>query len=61
VPDPTQGWSFDILLDTVRETLELAKIRTLDLGDLPRLGRVLPAIHSSYNVDQMFTDAGVKQ
>ena len=58
-PDPTQGWSLDVLLDTVQETLQLAKIRTIDLGDLPRLGRVLPVIHSQYNVDQMITDAGV--
>ena len=29
------GWSLDVLLDTVRETLDLAKIRTVDIGDLP--------------------------
>ena len=52
-PDPSKGWSLDILFDTVRETLDLAKIRTVDLGDLPRLGRVLPAIHSGYNVSQL--------
>jgi hypothetical protein len=52
-PDPTKGWSLDILFDTVTETLDLAKMRTVDLGDLPRLGRVLPAIHSGYNVDQL--------
>jgi hypothetical protein len=57
-PDQSQGWSLDVLLDTVRETLELAKIRTVDLGDLPRLGRVLPAIHSGFNVDQMIQGAG---
>ena len=58
-PDPTKGWSLDILFDTVKETLDLAKIRTVDVGDLPRLGRVLPAIHSGYNVDQ-FIQAGQK-
>jgi len=52
-PDLTKGWSLDVLFDTVKETLDLAKIRTVDLGDLPRLGRVLPAIHSGYNVDQL--------
>jgi len=59
-PDPAQGWSPDVLLDVVRETLDLAKIRTVDLGDLPRLGRVLPAIHSAFNVDQMVQGAGGK-
>jgi hypothetical protein len=59
-PDQSWGWSLDVLLDVVRETLELAKIRTVDLGDLPRLGRVLPALHSGNNVDDMLTAAGVK-
>ena len=45
--------------DVVQETLELAKIRTVDLGDLPRLGRVLPALHSSSNTDTMLEQAGV--
>ena len=56
-PDPARGWSLDILFDTVKETLELAKIRPVDLGDLLRLGRVLPAIHSSNTVDQTLSDA----
>ena len=33
-PDQTAGWSLDILLDVVTETLELAKVRMVDLGDL---------------------------
>jgi hypothetical protein len=57
-PDQTKGWSLDILFDTVRETLDLAKMRTVDLGDLPRLGRILPFIHSQYNVDQLVQGAG---
>ncbi|MEO8368638.1 MAG: hypothetical protein ABI806_05530 [Candidatus Solibacter sp.] len=56
-PDPARGWSFDILLDTVKETLELAKIRPVDLGDLYRFGRVLPAIHSSGILDRTLNDA----
>ena len=56
-PDPAQGWSIDVLLDTVRETLDLAKIRPVDPGDLVRFFRVLPAIHSSSNVDQMLSAA----
>lgn len=59
-PDPAKGWSLDILLDVVKETLELAKIRSVDLGDLPRLGRVLPALHTTGNVDFMLEAAGMK-
>jgi hypothetical protein len=60
-PDPAQGWSLDVLFDTVKETLELAKIRTVDLGDLLRLGRVLPAIHTSSTVDRTLSDAAAQQ
>jgi hypothetical protein len=56
-PDPARGWSFDILFDTVKETFELAKMRPVDLGDLYRFGRILPAIHSSPNVDTMLANA----
>ena len=59
-PDPSKGWSLDILLDVVKETLEMAKIRSVDLGDLPRLGRVLPALHSTGNVDFMLNAAGLQ-
>jgi hypothetical protein len=59
-PDPSHGWSLDVLLDVVTETLELAKIRSVDLGDLPRLGRVLPALHTTGNVDSMLEAAGLQ-
>ncbi len=59
-PDPSAGWSLDILYDVVQETLNLAKIRTVDLGDLPRLGRVLPGLHSGSNLDSVFTAAKVQ-
>jgi hypothetical protein len=58
-PDPSAVWSADVLVDIVQETLDLAKIRTVDLGDLPRLGRVLPAVHSGSNLDGVFNAAKV--
>jgi hypothetical protein len=58
-PNPTTVWSLEILYDVVRETLDLAKTRAADLGDLPRLGRVLPAIHSGFNLDGVFNAAKV--
>jgi hypothetical protein len=57
-PDPNAGWSLDILYDVVSETLDLAKMRTVDLGDLPRLGRVLPALHSGSSLDEVIGAAG---
>jgi hypothetical protein len=60
-PDPIAGWSLDVLFDVVQETFEMAKIRSVDLGDLPRFGRVLPAIHSASNVDSILAKAGLKQ
>ena len=59
IPDQSLGWSLDLLYDVVQETLELTKMRTVDLGDLPRLGRVLPVLHSSSNTDNMLERAGV--
>ena len=57
-PDPAAPWSFDTLFDVVQETLDLAKIRTIDLGDLPRLGRVLPAVHTGASLDDVINAAG---
>ncbi|HET7121522.1 MAG TPA: hypothetical protein VFI17_09785 [Solirubrobacterales bacterium] len=43
-PDPRRGWTGDTLALAVRDTLELAKLRAVDLGDLPLLASVLPGI-----------------
>jgi hypothetical protein len=59
IPDQSRGWALDFLFDVVQETLELAKMRTVDLGDLPRLGRVIPALHSSSNTDNLLEQTGV--
>lgn len=58
-PDLSKGWSIDVLFDVLQETLDLAKTRTVDLGDLPRFGRLLPAIHSGNFTDAMFERAGL--
>ncbi|WP_134741608.1 hypothetical protein [Nocardioides sp. 503] len=41
-PDPARGWCVEDLHGCVEETLRLARVRTLDLVDLPELGTVLP-------------------
>ena len=43
-PNPERGWTGDTLALVVRDTLELAKLRAVDLGDLPTLDDVLPGI-----------------
>lgn len=42
-------WSADALVDTISETLDLAKIRCVDSELLPTLGQFLPAIYLSGN------------
>ncbi|TMR07362.1 hypothetical protein ETD83_01035 [Actinomadura soli] len=41
-PDPDRGWTSDGLALAVHDTLELAKLRAVDLGDLPMLDNLLP-------------------
>lgn len=41
-PDPDRGWCAEDLHACVDEALLLARLRTLDLGDLPELRSVLP-------------------
>ncbi|HEX6667589.1 MAG TPA: hypothetical protein VF081_13455 [Solirubrobacterales bacterium] len=43
-PDPRRGWTGDTLALAIRDTLELAKLRAADIGDLPLLAGVLPGI-----------------
>ncbi|MFI1701516.1 hypothetical protein ACH419_36955 [Streptomyces bobili] len=42
-PDPVRGWTADGLALVVRDTLELAKMRAVDLADLPLIDDILPA------------------
>jgi hypothetical protein len=43
-PNVDRGWTGDGLALVVRDTLELAKLRAVDLGDLPLLDDVLPGM-----------------
>ena len=38
-------WTTDRLIDVLRETLELARIRAVTLESVPGVGRVLPALY----------------
>ncbi|WP_030736599.1 hypothetical protein [Streptomyces sp. NRRL S-31] len=46
-PDPERGWTSDGLVQVLRETLELAKLRAVDVADLPLLDDLMPAIRVS--------------
>ncbi|GGW39073.1 hypothetical protein [Streptomyces griseoloalbus] len=47
-PDLSRGWTSDGLVQVVRETLELAKLRAVDSDDLPALGALLPAVRIAH-------------
>ena len=47
-PDPSRPWTVDTLLEIVRDTLELAKVRAVETRDLPRLTTQLPAIYADF-------------
>ncbi|GAB2892343.1 hypothetical protein GCM10027074_70620 [Streptomyces deserti] len=46
-PDLSRGWTSDGLVQVLRETLELAKLRAVDLSDLPQLDDLLPGVRIS--------------
>lgn len=48
-PRPTATWVWDDLLATVTETLDMAKIRAVDLEALQGFGHYLPAIVVAFN------------
>jgi hypothetical protein len=49
-PDDRQTWDDDLLAGTLQETLELAKIRTVDLNSVLRVGEILPALYFALNL-----------
>jgi hypothetical protein len=55
-PDPAGAWSPSLLVDIVRETLDLAKLRLVDLDDVQDLGHMLPVALLAHNVGQPVWD-----
>jgi hypothetical protein len=49
-------WRWEMLVDSVESTLELAKVRGVDLDALKNFGRFLPAIYSPVSLRE--TDSG---
>jgi hypothetical protein len=49
-PDNRETWDDPILLAVLAETLELAKIRTVDLASVQQVGQILPALYFALNL-----------
>jgi hypothetical protein len=48
-PDLIQGWNDAALVQLLQETLDLARLRTVDLGSVGPVGQVLPALYLPFN------------
>jgi len=51
-PAGTDVWDFEIVFDVIRETVELAKVRAIDLDALGPLGQLIPPILLASNADE---------
>ncbi|WP_260735077.1 hypothetical protein [Tunturiibacter lichenicola] len=49
-PDNRATWDDDLVTGTIQEALELAKIRTVDLDSVLRVGQILPALYFALNL-----------
>jgi hypothetical protein len=49
-PDTREMWDDDLITGILRETLELAKIRTVDLDSVLQVGQILPALYFALNL-----------
>jgi hypothetical protein len=50
-PDRREFWDDDIVTAILQETLELTKIRTVDLANIQKVGHVLPALYFPFNLE----------
>jgi hypothetical protein len=51
-PDQREFWDDALLQAVLAETLELAKIRTVDLASVQQVGQILPALYFALNLQQ---------
>ena len=51
-PDSRKTWDIDLLRAIIEETLELAKIRGVDLDSLQEAGQILPALYFPFNIPE---------
>ena len=51
-PDLAHGWDDATLAQVLRETLALARVRTVDLASVGQVGQVLPALYFPFNLQE---------
>jgi hypothetical protein len=51
-PDQRDTWDDELILATLEETLQLAKIRAVDLDSIIDVGQILPALYVPFNLEQ---------
>jgi hypothetical protein len=56
-PDDRSTWDADLVTGILEETLQLAKIRTVDLSSLQEMGQILPALYFSLNLQEATVSA----
>jgi hypothetical protein len=49
-PDERAGWDDDLVRSILEDTLNLAKIRTVDLDSVQQVGQILPALYFALNL-----------
>lgn len=49
-PDESEIWEHELVLAVLQEALELAKIRTVDLDSIQKVGQILPALYFPLNL-----------
>jgi hypothetical protein len=49
-PDDRAVWDDDLITGILQETLELAKIRSVDLDSVAQVGQILPALYFALNL-----------
>jgi PKD repeat protein len=58
-PDQRPAWNDEAIQAIVGETLDLAKIRTVDLDSLQEVGQILPALYFPFNDQQETISADI--
>jgi hypothetical protein len=58
-PDQRPDWNDEAIQAILGETLDLAKIRTVDLDSLQDVGQILPALYFPFNDQQETISAGI--
>lgn len=51
-PNQSTGWTDELLVSILYETMDMAKIRTVDLDSIQDVGQILPALYFPFNLER---------